>query len=121
MASIGVRLPLKYDSNDGYGMIKTVRAMLRQNFKMLLLTIPGERVMEPNYGIGVKQHLFKNFSGNLPTELRSRIEKQTKTYMPAIRIISMDVVEYPDTNSISLQINYTIPSVGINDLLKISI
>ena len=61
MASIGVRLPLTLDSTDGFGMIKTIRDMIKQNLKMLVLTNPGERVMEPDFGVGISQFLFGNF------------------------------------------------------------
>jgi phage baseplate assembly protein W len=54
MSSLGVKLPLARDASDGYGMIKSFKTMIRQNFKMLLLTSPGERIMEPNFGVGLK-------------------------------------------------------------------
>ena len=49
MSSIGIKLPLTYNSADGFTMIKTIRQMIKQNFKMLILTNPGERVMEPQF------------------------------------------------------------------------
>ena len=41
MASIGVRLPLTLDTTDGFGAIKTIRQMINQNLKMLILTNPN--------------------------------------------------------------------------------
>ncbi len=61
MASLAVKLPLTPDSGDGFTMIKGLRALIKQNFKMLLLTIPSERVMEPEFGVGLKRFLFQNF------------------------------------------------------------
>ena len=41
MSSFNVRLPLRGDTDDGYTMIKDLKTMVVQNFKMLLLTNPG--------------------------------------------------------------------------------
>ena len=73
MSSLGVKLPLARDSSDGFGMIKNFKTMIKQNFKMLLLTNPGERVMEPDFGVGRKKFLFENSSGaSNPKELTAR-------------------------------------------------
>jgi len=54
MSSLSLHLPITYNSADGFTMIKSIKRMIKQNFKMLLLTSPGERVMDPNFGVGVK-------------------------------------------------------------------
>ena len=38
MSSIGVKIPLAFDTNDGFKMLKSYRATVKQNLKMLLLT-----------------------------------------------------------------------------------
>ena len=55
MAGLGPRLPLARDSGDGFGLLKSFERMVRQNLKMLILNVPGERVMEPLYGVGLKR------------------------------------------------------------------
>ena len=62
MSSLAVKIPLTRDSIDGFAMIKDIRTLIKQNFKMLLLTYPGERVMEPEFGIGLRRFLFSNFT-----------------------------------------------------------
>ena len=52
---------LNKDSEDGFQLVKSLKQNIKQNLKMLLLTIPGERVMEPNFGVGLKTYLFSNF------------------------------------------------------------
>ena len=121
MSSIGIKLPLTYNSADGFTMIKTIRSMIKQNFKMLILTIPGERVMEPQFGVGVSQHLFANYSEGIPSILEEKIRKQAGMYLPAVSIDSINFQLFADTNSLKIIIKYIIPSVGINDLLEITI
>jgi len=38
MASYSVALPLELDDGDGFVMIKSIKKLIRQNLKMLLLT-----------------------------------------------------------------------------------
>ena len=61
MAGYSARLPMNKDPNDGFQMLKTIPEVAKQNFKMLLLTEPGERVWDKNYGVGLKRFLFLFF------------------------------------------------------------
>ena len=61
MSSFGVALPITKNSIDGFTMIKSFRRLIKQNLKMLILTAPGERVMEPEFGVGLRNFLFQNF------------------------------------------------------------
>ena len=121
MATIGVKLPLTYDSADGFTMIKTLRGMIKQNLKMLVLTNPGERVMEPNFGVGAMRALFANYSEGVEVELEERIRAQAKMYIPTVRIVRVVFQSEPDSNMLKMQIVYSIPSLGTNDLLNITI
>ena len=57
---LSVALPLRIDEIDGaYGLNKDIITMAEQNLKMVVLTSPGERVMEPISPI----HKFKRCSG----------------------------------------------------------
>ena len=121
MSSLGVKLPLTKDSGDGYTMLKTLRQMVKQNFKMLLLTNPGERIMEPNFGVGLKRYLFNNATSNIESAINQRLSNQIATYLPIVNISNMQFDISPDTNSLRIVIQYQIPTAGINDLLDVTI
>ena len=76
MSSIGVALPIEKDSVDGFAMLKGIRDTVKQNLKMLVLTNPGERVMEPEFGVGIKRYLFQNFSENIQSDIKQRVTRQ---------------------------------------------
>mgnify|MGYP003119298600 CR=1 FL=1 len=76
MASLGLKLPIQYSSTDGFEMLKNFQRLIHQNFKMLLLTSPGERVMAPTFGVGIRNYLFENANTNTLDELRNRIYEQ---------------------------------------------
>ena len=122
MSSLSLHLPITYNSADGFTMIKSVKRMIKQNFKMLLLTSPGERVMDPNFGVGVKNYLFSMYSENVPAQLRSKIMEQVGIYLPVVSITSIDFrTSNPDTSTLGLVITYRIPEIGARDLIELTI
>ena len=94
---------------------------INQNFKMLILTMPGERVMLPDYGVGIKRYLFSRFGEDINSQIKTRINDQVATYMPVIKIgqILFDDSEI-DRNIIGIRIEYSIPSLGVNDSLQVT-
>ena len=48
---ISPKLPLAVSAPDGYRLTKTPAEAVKQNFKNLILTSPGERVMIPEFGV----------------------------------------------------------------------
>jgi len=121
------KLPLQYDAIDGYyKMSKTLGEVIKQNIKMVVLTVPGERVMNPDFGVGLRNYLF-NTEVQIFQSLKSRITSQLKKYVPYAKIIEIKSIHLQDipgeqnpTNSLGLQLIYTVPNAGISDSLTIT-
>ena len=120
--AIALKLPLSLDSADGFTMIKDYRTLIKQNFKMLLLTNPGERIMSPSYGVGINQFLFSNFDQATFSNIETRIRTQTQTYLPVVQIeqIEMDSTAI-DSNTLQIRIKYAIPSLNYTDFIDFTI
>jgi len=122
MASLAPKLPLTLDTGDGYTSIKLLRTLIKQNFKMLILTNPGERVMDPEFGVGIRQFLFENFGENTYNSIDVRIREQASTYLP---VISIKRIEFGtggiDDNSLAVRIEFVIPEIAVRDLLEFTI
>jgi phage baseplate assembly protein W len=122
MYGVSPKLPLIVDDLDGhYGLTKTVREAVKQNFKNLILTSPGERVMDSNFGVGLRNFLFENFTIEVGENIRFRIFNQAKIYMPFIEINSVDIGQLQDKlGTLSVTIQYSIPNLGANDTLVLN-
>ncbi len=122
MASLSLMTPIVYDSGDGFAMNKTLAQVIRQNLKMLILTNPGERVMDPEFGVGINRYLFSNFSENYQSKITNKVNEQVALYMPGLVIqgIEFDAID-PDTNSAAFRITYYLPNIGTSDLLEFTI
>ena len=88
---------------------------------MLLLTSPGERVMEPKFGVGIKTFLFENFGIDTKARIESKIREQVRIYLPAVQIREINFgLTDPDNNHLGLQIRYSIPAIQVSDLLELT-
>jgi len=122
MAGYGVKLPLKRDSKDGFSLIKDQVSLTKQNLKMLLLTSPGERIMDPFFGAGIRQLLFEPNSPHLSDEIRIRILEQVKQYMNYIEIEDLFIdngSKNNNSNLISISLKYFIINFSISDILQL--
>jgi len=121
------KLPLARDKTNGYGLTKSLKEVVKQNYKMLLLTNPGERIMIPEFGAGLYKFLFENFTPELSGKIESRVREQTKKYMPFVKIRNFSVQEGSDgfgnaiSNTLFVSIEYFISSLSETDVLNISV
>lgn len=95
MAGFAPKLPLKLGTEQGYTLISDLKSLSKQNFLMLLLTNPGERIMDSNFGVGVRRLLFENYSPLLKLNFEQRLKNQIQIYAPYISIRNID---YSDTD-----------------------
>jgi len=120
-------IPLQQNKEDGfYVLTKTIAQNIKQNFKNLVLTSPGERVMIPDFGVGVRRFLFDNLSFQIKNEISDRIQSQVSQFMPFLVVNEVeffDIENSPNTikeNTLAIKIFYSVPSRGIEDMLTIS-
>jgi len=110
---------LEESSESGFKQIDTLRDNIKQNLKMLVLTNPGERVMDPNFGVGVGRYLFEMIEDNsVFSDIDSRIREQVSLYLPYVNIQRVEFLsEIRNRNKINLKITYSVPRISLNDQL----
>ena len=123
---ISPKLPLMKDAEDGYALNKSYQELTMQNLKMIVLTSPGERIMEPDFGVGLRNFLFENADERTYSQIRAEILKQTNRYMPFVSIEGIhigEILQGPGatvvTNSISIVIEYIIKPLNLPSKLEI--
>ena len=120
---ISVKLPLRVTKNVGpYGLTKDLVSTVKQNFKNLVLTTPGERVMDVNFGVGIYGMLFENYNSDVQLKIRERIVSQTAEYMPFITIRSINFNDTEiDSNKILVAINYYVSPLNFEDEIVLNL
>tara|TARA_R100000664_G_scaffold24516_1_gene34325 strand:+ start:10554 stop:10943 length:390 start_codon:yes stop_codon:yes gene_type:complete len=122
-AGISVKLPLRVTAEDGpYALTKDLVSTTKQNFKNLVLTSPGERVMDINFGVGIYGLLFENYNSDIKEKTKARIVEQAAAYMPFIQIRSINFQDTEiDSNKLSIAINYYISPLNYEDILNLNL
>jgi len=119
---IGPRLPLAYDKKHGpYGLIADPKEEIKQNLIHLLLTNPGERVMDSNFGVGLRTFLFENFTPDTRSDIEGRVRSQVGRYLSSVRITSIRSQFDEAKNLLYLRLEFFIPALGIADTLDLNI
>lgn len=127
MAGYSPLLPLEIDPDDGISLTKTYKQVASQNLKMLVMTNPGEKVMSPEFGVGIKRYLFETPSPTLSSAIKTKINEQVNKYLSYIQIndiIVGDTITTPDNidnNLLSVKINYFIKPLDLHDTLEVLI
>tara|TARA_R100000008_G_C3576425_1_gene165580 strand:- start:1473 stop:1850 length:378 start_codon:yes stop_codon:yes gene_type:complete len=120
MEGIGPKLPLQRDSRFGnYDLIRSFGNEVKQNFKNLLLTAPGERMMNPDFGVGMRNFLFEPAT-RVSGLIRQRIDEQISKYMPFIKIIRVSINDGADGQVLSVVVEYNVPSLNIDSKIVIN-
>lgn len=125
-------LPLAVDQVDGpYRLTKTVVEAISQNLKNLILTNPGERMMDPDFGVGIRQFLFELENVGIQSEISSKISKQVKKYLNAVKILDIrftlgsnykqDAVSLEESNAMYIHLLYKISSSDTPNVLSLPI
>ena len=120
------KLPLQKDPADGYALNKDYISLVKQNLKMLLLTAPGERIMLPEFGVGLRNYLFENSTQATYGRIESKIRTQVKKYMPFVEVRSVNFAEQQGQNlssaaSINLQVNFVIIPLDLFQSLEMQV
>lgn len=122
MYGIAPKLPIKFTKQGTPLNTLNIKENTQQNLKNLILTSPGERVMDSNFGVGLRRYLFENNTPVARQKLESRIIDQVSTYMPFVEIISLDVMHSNENpNLMDIKLRYAISNISSDELLSLSL
>jgi hypothetical protein len=126
-SGLSVSLPLITDNVHGaYHLNTTFIELAKQNMRMLVLTNPGERMMDPNFGAGIQSGLFELQNSSTYGDISTAIQKQVQRYLPYITINEIrfsSPQNEPDLfpNSLNINIFFTIVPVRASVALEIQV
>ena len=118
---LSVKLPLARDKKDGYVTNKTYENVVNQNLKNLILTSPGERIMDPDFGVGLRRHVFELAEQGFQSTLARKIYDQVEEYMPFIEIQDLEIIQNEEVeNQVNITLYYLIEPLQKSETLDIS-
>jgi len=126
-SGLSVKLPLEVSETFGpYGLNHSYIEMAAQNLKMLILTSPGERMMDPGFGVGLKSYAFELNSANTYMDITTAILQQVDKYLSYIKIEDVRFStpeDNPDLfpHDLNVSVLFSIVSLNQSSVLEIQV
>jgi phage baseplate assembly protein W len=114
--TIGVAFPL--DDVNLFSGTQTVKEQIKTNLLNVLLTEKGERINQPNFGVGLKYLLFESDIDE--EEIADTLDQQIKTYIPEISILETKVEPMEDEHLLYILITYRFNLDETDDSIQIN-
>lgn len=115
--TFGITLPIAHGPQGYFNQSYSVAEQVKSNINLLLRTKKGERRMNPEFGSGLWNVLFENYTDDISNIVESVIRSDIKRWMSYIDIQSIQVntenTEYKDKYKVGVRVTFTVPSVGI--------
>jgi phage baseplate assembly protein W len=116
--AVGVAIP--FNAPATFFPTYTTQDAIRNNLLNYLLTNTTERYLNNDFGGNLRQFIFEQISSNTISDIKDIVQQLIQTYFPNIKIDKLDILQYPDTNEINIQVYYTIINTGITDQVQIT-
>ena len=111
--SVGIDFPFALVPNqDGY--FKTTKSTIdaiKNNIKLLLQTEQGERVFQPNLGMGLKRFVFEQITEDTTIDIENNIVDVFETWLPFVDLKDIQInidSENQTNNKIGINITFSI-------------
>jgi phage baseplate assembly protein W len=119
--AIGVTLP--FNGPGVFNSSYATKDQVKSNLINLLLTDPGERLMEPNFGVGVRSLLFEQYIDK--ENLKIKMMDQASIYIPEIEISDIFIKREntettPELHTLQISIYYKVLSDRSIDAIEIN-
>tara|TARA_R110001583_G_scaffold54718_1_gene167094 strand:+ start:127 stop:531 length:405 start_codon:yes stop_codon:yes gene_type:complete len=117
--AVGVDIPF-----NGKAVFKSnfqTKDAIKNNLINFFLTDPGERYLNPTFGGGLRKFVFQQLDSNNTNFLKEDISTKLKTFFPNVNIISLNIFQNNDLNSLIIDLNYQVNNTNINDTITLNL
>ena len=116
--------PLLPIESSRFELITDYPTLVKQNLKMLILTTPGERVMDINFGVGLRRYLFEMNDKTTYQDIATRIRSQVSQYMSFVEVQKIEFDTPEDSpelfpNDLRMKITFKIVPLQMTGTLQI--
>lgn len=103
----GIGISVLYSNNISvFNSTITSKDQIKSNLINYVLTNKGERLYDPNFGGDVRRAIFEANDDSTFDNIATRLEDEILYYVPNIILQSIIIKRSPDTNTVTLSINY---------------
>jgi len=116
--AVGVAIP--FNAPAAFFPTYTTKDAIKNNLLNYLLTNRTERYFNINFGANLRAFIFEQITSDNIDSLKESIQLLISQRFTNVRVDELNVLEYPDTNEIKVELFYTIINTGITDQVEIN-
>jgi phage baseplate assembly protein W len=103
---VGITFPLDHSPEGFFYKTKTVLEQSKANLQNLLLTTPGERIFQPEFGSQLKSIVFEQ-GVDVPNRIEEDIRSAVDRFLAYINIINVFTTQ--QDNQVNVSIEFSVP------------
>ena len=115
------KFPLRFKEKLGFEDVNDTKELVNFHLTNLLLTNPGEKISDPNYGVGIRQMLFENMTPGVINLWSDKINDGISDYITYINVSGVQITPFYDLNKISIKIQYNLLSDTEQQILELDL
>lgn len=115
------KFPLRFKEKKGFENTGNIKELVRFHMINLILTNPGEKISDPNYGIGIRQMLFENMTQGTLNLWNDKITDSIRQYIKYINLNQVQIIPYFEENKINIKISYNLLRDTEQQILELSL
>lgn len=116
--AVGVSLP--FSAKDVFTSTYTTKDALKSNLINFMLTGKGERVLNPDFGIGLRSMLFEQATQNTRDQIDYMVRKGLSDWFPQVVVNTLTIIVEPDNYTATVYLKYSVSQTNIQDELLIN-
>jgi len=98
--------------NNDLIALKNVNAIAR-SVRNIILTTPGEKFFDPDFGSNVSKLLFENVDDITASQIQEEIEFSINNYEPRVKLLSVEINPDFDNNLFDTIITYEVVGADV--------
>lgn len=89
---------------------------VKNSIKTAFLTVPGQKILNPTYGINLNQYLFEPVDDFTADIIQDDIENKLPNMEPRVTVENVSVIGKPEENEYDITMQINVPSLGVYGL-----
>ena len=118
--SKGVGIQVPFNGTTGLNITYTTKDAIKSNILNFFLTGKKERIMNPNFGAGIREQLFEQITQGTVQNMEDIISFGLNDYFPQVTLNKLTINASPDKNLLQIYISYFIKNSNIQDEILIN-
>ena len=107
----GWSFPVSF-SKTGFARMSEHEDDIEESLRILLMTYPGERLMQPEYGSRLRDFCFESFSLRTETLIKAEIRRAVLMNEPRVEIDDISVVQTERIGVLLINVAYVVCSTN---------